>query len=564
MRMLMDKKAVSTFILIILMLCSAVFGGIIAYLGVIANYYNMPENTTFLIVEDAVFPVYDAAYFNVTILNPSNSASDINITAIRVSVEGKDQTYNVTATEPELSLLGRGTRQTFKCKENWSSFAGETVRIEPVAANASIKSQLYTTPNVKLKITPVFDPSISMEYFNVTVENPAESIINLTISDIELFDTSLKANVTPSLNYVLPRNTTESFRVDYNWEDLRWRNVTTTVKTVEGYEAVFTTNELLGVILTIDEVKFDYMDTTYFNVTIASLPDSTTTASISKMNLTLQEGNTVVINETSPQIGSLSVDNSVPQNTSKTFTCFWNWTTYRDKNVTVNVYTNEDFDIPSETVQTPSAIIWNVTELKFDLDDTDRFLVNVTNSKASLSNITITEIRLNQTTVTMNQTVLQPDEQKVIICLFDWKNFIGKNVSLTIFREGGANISKTLEISPVGLKILGDSLIVGDLRQQYTNITIPLPILYFNLTIANSNNSLKNVTIIRITLETGNQTFEIEYNLTYPKLGPNGYVLKIGETITFMCEWDWTRYMTGAPIKIIVYTEEGYQASKTF
>ena len=184
MKLLTNKKAVSTFILIILILCSAVFGALVSYLWVMANYYNMPD-TTLLIVTNAVFPgppTINLTYFNVTILNPSNSISDVNITAIRLSVEGRDESYDINETEPEPLpfLIRRGTEQTFKCKKNWSNFAGEIVRIEPVAVNASTKSYSYATTRVKLNLTPTFDESQSVEYFNLTMENSAESIINLT------------------------------------------------------------------------------------------------------------------------------------------------------------------------------------------------------------------------------------------------------------------------------------------------------------------------------------------------------------------------------------------------
>ena len=89
-----SRKAVSTLTVIVLMLCSAVFGALVSYLWVMSGYYNMPENTTLLIVEDVVFPISNARYFNATILNPSNSASDATITAICLSIEGKYEAIN--------------------------------------------------------------------------------------------------------------------------------------------------------------------------------------------------------------------------------------------------------------------------------------------------------------------------------------------------------------------------------------------------------------------------------------------------------------------------------------
>ena len=81
-----------------------------------------------------------------TVLNPSNSASDVNMTAIRLILElGTADLYDITTTEPTLPVLVRiGEEKTLKCSRNWSNFTGETVRIEAIAENTSIKSHLYT------------------------------------------------------------------------------------------------------------------------------------------------------------------------------------------------------------------------------------------------------------------------------------------------------------------------------------------------------------------------------------------------------------------------------------
>jgi hypothetical protein len=564
MNLLTNKKAVSTIILIILILCSAVFGALMSYLWVMGNYYNMPD-TTLLIVTNAVFPgppAINLTYFNVTILNPSNSISDVNITAFRLNVEGKNEVYNITATDPEPLpfLLRRGTEHTFKCKQNWSNFAGETVRIEPVAANTSTKSYLYTTPRVKLKLIANFDVTKSVEYFNLTIEN-SESIINITLSEIMLFGASINENVTPSLPYVLPPNQSQIFRCDWNWESLRKQNATITVKSSEGYEIVYTTNELLGATLYIQEVKFDYTDVTYFNLTINNSEDSTASATINRINLTLQDGTKVVINETFPPIRVPSAFNLIPSNQSRTFKCFWNWTQYRNETLTVDAYALEGFTIPNKTTQIPPAVVWNITEIRFDLDDMKHFLVNVTNMPCSLHEINVTKILLDKNETIIDPPVtIQPRKQKVINCTLPWKDWINKTATINVFTENSLNVSKITKIPPVGLKLLGDEFVFGDLRDQYTNRTI----LYVNVTISNSINSLQNATITKIIFETQNGTYEIDTTLTYPQLAPSGYILIIGENITITCPWNWGLYLWPYPIKVTVYTSEGFQVSRTW
>jgi hypothetical protein len=564
MKLLTNKKAVSTLILIILILCSAIFGALVSYLWVMANYYNMPD-TTLLIVTNVVFPgppALNLTYFNVTILNPSNSISDVNITAVRLSVEGKNEVYDINETEPEPLpfLLGRGTAHTFKCKKNWSNFAGETVRIEPVTVNASTKSYPYVTPRVKLDITPSFDVTRSVEYFTITMENSG-SVANLTISEIMLFGVSIKENVTPTLPYALSSGQIRTFRCNWNWESLRNLNATITVKSSEGYETVYTTNKLSGAIVYIQEVKFDYTDVTYFNLTITNSEDSTASATINKINVTLQDGTKVVINETFPPITVPSIFNTISPNETKTFKCYWNWTQHRNETITVNAHAVEDFTIPNSTTRTPPAVVWNITEINFDFDDTEHFFVNITNTPCSLHEINVTKILLNNNQTSIQSPItIQPGEQKTINCTLSWKNWINKTATINVFTESSLNISRTMKIPPVGLKLLGDNFVFGDLLDQYSNRTIP----YANVTISNSINSIQDVTITKIIFETQNKTYEIDTTLTDPRPAPSGYILKIGKNITITCPWNWGLYLGANPIKVTVYTAEGFQVSRTW
>jgi hypothetical protein len=583
--MQVNKKAVSTLIIIILLLCSAVFGALVSYLWVMANYYNMPENTTMLIVEEAVFPNapnLDFSYFNVTILNPSNSVADANIIAIQLSVEGKNEVYNITTTEPEPLpfLIKRGMRQSFKCLKNWSNFAGENVKIEPVAANILTLSYSCQTPNAKLKLQPTFDVETSVEYFNLTVEN--SGTLNLTLSDIVVLTESISNNVTPQLPYVLSPEQSETFKCDWTWD---WRvagtenvNVTITVKTAEGYETIYTTNELPGAYLYIDEIKFDYSDTTYFNLTISSSQYSTATAVISGINLTLQDTITFPINETRQHVpfkNLLPIFRSIQKNETRNFECYWEWTSYRNTTVTVNVYTEQGLIVSSKTVSTPSDVVWNVTDISFDLDYTDYFLVNVTNMPCSLRNVNVTQIMLNETTVKMSppSATLPNGTQEMFNCSIPWRGYIGKTANVTVVTTEGS-ISRILEIQAVGLKILEENPVYSDFYDNATGIIIP----YINITISNSNNSLYNVTIVQIIIQTRNDTYIIYNNATYsqnndvlyPRLrpeeyAPTGYPVKIGENVTFVCSWNYESYLiTSDPITVTVYTAEGFQVSKTW
>jgi len=251
--MFRNVKAISRLWVVVLMLISFTLGTLVSYLWVMGSYYNMPENTTLLIVTDAKFPVDNSRHFNVTILNPSNSISDVKVTAIRLIMEESNETYKITDVEIDGEPISFpyeikiGTEQTFKCNRNWSDFTGKLVRIEPVTIASSTKSGLYKVPTVRLTVNPSFDPFESVQYFMLTVESPPESEINLTISDITLFETSMSENLTSNgskieLPQTLPPNGSIPFRCNYNWEELRGQNVTLTVKTAEGYEVTIDVN----------------------------------------------------------------------------------------------------------------------------------------------------------------------------------------------------------------------------------------------------------------------------------------------------------------------------------
>lgn len=532
MRITKDTGAISVLLMILLLLCSAILGGLASYLWVMSSYYNMPENPSLLVVENVNFPIGNFSYFNVTVLNPSNSASDANITAFNLTVQETNETYSVMTTEypePLPFLLAIGTRQTFKCIENWGSFAGDTVRIEPVA-NASAASTWYVTPSAKLVITPSFDPSAGVQNFSLTVENPAESAMNLTVSDVRIFSESI--NATPTLSpytFVVAPNTTQVFRCDRNWEDLRGLNITVTVETLEGYESSYETT-ILGAAPYVADVSFDYADSTYFNVTIGNSEDATVPATISSVNVIFQNGTVYSPTTRFPPLNT--VFSSVYPNRTVVFECAWAWTQDRSADITVDAYTKEGFTVSNMTARTPPSIAWNMTSVNFDLDDLGHFVVNVTNALSSLNSVDVSMIQLNDqnTTLSPSSTLLHPGENATLACAIDWTNLIGQSVSVTAITDDGMNISTTVTLPALKL----------ELSEEAAWEKSPIP--YVNITVTNSNNSLANATLVEVAFGVGNQTYKIDGNLTNPSLSPNGNIVTRGNNLTISCPWNWISY----------------------
>lgn len=562
-----EMKAVSLIIVILLVACSAIVSGLISYLWAMSSYYNMPEDTVMLIVEDLNFSPTNFTHFNLTLLNPSNSLLDVNLTSLRINIEGKNDTQIVTTADPALPfLIKRGTRQSFKCLRNWSNITGEVVRVEPVGEvnstevlYASTRSFPYVTPTAKLGITALFDAEKSVQWFNLSI-NSFGSGVNLTVTEIKAFGVAL--NVTPPLSEAglfPPEIAYRFFEVSKNWESWRGQNITFSLKTEEGYETSYTTDKLLGASLYVDEVKFDYNDTSYFNVTVESSEDSTANGILSAVNLTLADNTTIPLS-TIPPFHLTQI--AVAPNQSVTVKCLWDWNAHRDETITVTAFTNQSFTVSNKTAKTPSTVVWNITESKFDLDDTQNFTARIANTPCSLSNITVTRIQLNSQNVTLDppSQVVNNGSEVVFTCGLNWTDLRGQTVTVTAFTDTGLNVSLSVSLPSTQLKVLEDNLVFGDLAAANTTTTIP----YINITVLNSANSVLNLTVTRLVLETGNKTFEIDGTIAYPAFAPSGYNLTIGQNVTFVCFWNWELYLTTNEVKVTVYTAEGYQATKTW
>jgi hypothetical protein len=543
-----ETKAISTLLAILLILASTIIGAFISYMWVMGSYYNMPENSTLLVVENVVFPTDNFTYFNTTILNPSDSVSDVNITDFRLSIESRNETYMIETADPSLPFyLKIGARQSFRCITNWSNFAGETATIEPVAADASTKSNSYPTPMAKLAIFD-FNASESVEYFNVTVENYPESVMNLTVSDI-MIDT-LSVNATPPLTQVLQPGQTQTFRCKFGWMILGGENATITVRTAEGFEQNYLTDQIRTALIYVGEPKFDYTNTTYFNVPVTSFPQSTTEVTLDRVNLTLQDNTTISV-DTVPSLNILPI--SVSPNQSLTLMCLWDWNAHRNENITVNVYTRPPgFPVQGNTTTTPATVVWNVEDVGFDLDDLEHFSVNVTNALCSLQQINVTRVELNLNAATLNPVLIAPGGQSVLNCGFNWTSLVGKNVTVTVYAAYGSNeLSHSKNATLPYLKIVNVS---------FSNFELGNP--YVNVTIYNSQFSKLNTNMTQLFVKTDNGTFLIDGNITNPRINPEGYSLVAGAEVTVVCPWNWSPFLN-KQITVTMQTSDGFQVTKT-
>lgn len=356
--MLRSTKGISTLSLLILLLVSGIVGAVLSYLWTVGYYVEIglkvPEGITTITITNVTFPLEDSNYFNVTILNPSYSKADANITSIAIVAIANDveTIYNIPPVfiEPRLSTpypLKKGETVTFKCSRNWGEFAGQTIRVVVFLQDDSGATFPYKTSKVKLEIAKAeFDTTVTIERFNMTIRNSAESPIPLNVTEI-LFDFSSIPNQNITIqngNATLPQQLQPGQNKTFICSLNLWKkgylgsSHTITAKSLQGYSATYKTETLpLPVALNITDVTFNASDTSRFNVTLFNLPSSPHFVNISRVTIT--NGTQVFDNIT--LIGN-ALQGLMPGENS-TLQCSWNWKTFKGDEVKITVYTTQGF-----------------------------------------------------------------------------------------------------------------------------------------------------------------------------------------------------------------------------
>ena len=541
--MLINKKAVSTIILIILILCSAVFGALLSYMWVMGNFYLEPE-TVDLVITQVDFPVDHADYFYVTVMNPSHSPSGTNITEIYFTVEGDNKLYNVTDTSPK-SLpitLEKGTSKTIKCLTNWGEFAGKTIAVHVSATNASGAEASAETKFVKLEATTRFNATVSCKQFNVTITNDPQSAINLTLTNIEVDLLPIEnASLLPGgQNVTFPMNlfngTSVSLRCLYNWEN--FKNPTVRVETSEGYYAEASTNATASVLLLTTDAVFNETKTDELDITVFNSEDSSTPVDISNIDLTYSNGTKYYINGS---LASPSLPHTLQRNSNVTFRCVWSWRDYWDKNVSITVYTRQGYTSVPKMVKTPPEIALKIMA-NFNLTDTGHFLLNVTNMPYSFKNVTVTQIKLNTNQTSFTPQTVPMGERIQFNCTFNWTVFRRNTVTVTV-NASNVIVFQNVTLPYMYLKIINANFTTTENGKN------------FNVTIKNIENSLLNANITRIVVRFENETVF--------KVDGIEYIIEVGKNATLTFSWDWS-LCKNKEVTISVYTSEGLEFVDTF
>lgn len=353
MRLIRNARALSRFSIALLLLVAVIIGALLSYLWVMGYYESLhiqvPEVTT-ITITNATFVPQDATFFNVTLLNPSFSPSDAKITKIAVSTED-GVLHRVKEAYPSLPYqLERSASETFRCSWNWGNYTGETVEVIVFVDDGSGATFPAATPLVDLWITVDLDPAISVKHFNVTLQNSVSSAMHVNVTDIAMDGKTVPPeNMTLSLPYTLHPDESISLTCTWDWTDYQGKEVTIAAHTLQGYVAYHTQAAPPPVNLTITEMLFNTTDTRHFNATVENSELSPTYVNATRITITMENGTTREVIEVSPPLTY-----ALHPNASVTFVCAWDWTDYRDKNVTVTIHTLQGY-VTSFTQTTPAS-----------------------------------------------------------------------------------------------------------------------------------------------------------------------------------------------------------------
>lgn len=504
--MLKHKRAISTFMHIILIVISAIIGGIISYMLTIAYYvevgFNVPENTTAITITDVYINPEDATSFRITILNPSFSVSDATVTKIAVSVANDTVLYEVVETDPPIGdglVVPKGEAINITCSAlevnekriRWGEFAymfaDQPIIIHVFSEDSSSTNKMERLPYVKLEVTPKFGENFSN--FTIELKNDEDSETALTINSVELsrvkgsrftyflyLDRIPIETTAPELPITLERNESKVLTCKLNWYGINETSIS--ISTEQGYKIYVENLTLPQIYFEIKNVTFDPDYTDQFNITMINYQDSSGTTIIKRIEIATEEGNITSFNITMPLLPGMEWN----------YLCTWNWKNYRGKELNVTVFLKEGIN-QSFQVTTPPPIILelvNKTSI-FSLKDRKHMNVTVLNHPSSLGTVNITMIQVEEVTINVAELV-DPGENVTIHCSLgkNWTDYEKESLKLVVVYENEYSGNETFVI-PLPEKAELKVISVKCLRYGVIN--------HLNITVENMPYSLSDLTI---------------------------------------------------------------------
>ncbi len=304
--------------------------------------------------------------------------------------------------------------------------------------NLKIRVPENTTVSV-LDVT--FDPQ-DVETFNITLLNPTYSPTDAEIKEISVVtqDETVYTitSINPQLPFQLDKGQDETFSCEWNWAEYSGQTVKVIVLVEDGSGSAYEV-ETSPVRLSITATIFATANSQYFNLTVNNHYTSIIDLEFTDILVTMDDGAIVEITEVSPPLPYV-----VPPDSSQDFRCYWDWTNYRDRNLTITVFTSEGYTA-SRSETTPKPVQLSVTDPIFDSTNTSIFNITVTNSEHSITPANLTYVELlfaDQTSFTLGPSLtsnlpfeLPIGESVTIQVLWDWSDRRGESVAVTVKTE---------------------------------------------------------------------------------------------------------------------------------
>ena len=422
--------------------------------------------------------------------------------------------------------------------------------------------------NLKIRVPEKSDVTITNAtfspqdtgFFNVTIFNPSYSPSDAIITRIAVStEDSLIHNVKitdPPLPHTLPKATKafpglQTFECGWDWANYTGEKVGIIAFLADGSGPTLEAETPL-VELRITDVSFSpTISVTHFNITVQNRISSTTrnvTLDVTKISVTLEGGIKPNITEVNP-----TLPRPLNPGESLSFMCTWDWTGYQNTSVTVAVYTSQGY--MDDTIErTPPPVTLEITDLLFDVANATLFYVTVKNNQVSPTHLNVTRIAVmveNRTVrewTVENGTALNPpipftlnrSSTETLVCPWNWTEYRDVLVTVIIYTLQGFTANHTQATPPP---------VILDI----TDVTFdPIDTEHFNFTVRNSEFSLMNTKINKVSVTIEN---EVVASLTdYLDLP---MPLNRTESASFTCPWDWGERL-GENATIVVKTEQGY------
>jgi len=431
-----------------------------------------------------------------------------------------------------------------------------------------------------LIITNVYINPEDASSFMITVLNPSFSVSSATITGVaisvneskELYEAITIPPMIEGLN--VPRGRTLDIKCSavrmgekrLNWEEFAYEFAGQAITIHVFSKEASASNRRVKLPYVKLHVSPDFKpEETFerFEVTLKNDENSEANLTIREISLVETKVNCTV-RQFPPQLIPTNVTPSLPcplaPGDSRVFTCKLNWLGVYETKLMITTEEGykiyEKFELP-QTYATVENVIFNES-------DTEHFKIIAKNHLGSAGKVTVTNITCSFDNGTVRQVSevtpalpkdIAPASSLTFTCAWDWLEYRGRNVTITLHLSQGFNVSTTKTTpGPIVLEVLNRNETFNLRDHEHFNITLfnhPLSLEALNITKIEVNHSV------------------LKGNLTNPELPLHSY-LNPGETLSIYCNYTWSADAeAGKNLTITVYTvtnetKKEYQFEFTF